>query len=64
MAVNDGARQEQKRLATALGLTTAQVAAKSGADLHQAEAALKAGTSVGPGKDGAYLAQQAGGAGA
>ncbi len=62
--MNDGARQEQKRLATALTLTTAQVAAKSGADLMQAEAALKAATTVGPGKDGAFLAQQAGGSGA
>lgn len=64
MPIHDGPRQEQKRLATALGLTTAQVAVKSGADLAQAEAALKASTTVGPGKDGAYLAQQAGGSGA
>jgi hypothetical protein len=64
MPVHDGARQEQKRLATALSLTAAQIGVKSGADIAQADLALKASTTVGPGKDGAYLQQLAGGSGA
>ncbi len=64
MPVHDGVRQEQKRLATALGLTAAQIVTKSGADTAQALLAQSAATTVGPGKDGAYLAQQAGGSGA
>ena len=63
MAVRDGAEQERKRLATKAGKTTAQSVAMSGADLMQAAAAVDAATAVGPGIDGARMAQLSGGSG-
>lgn len=63
MAIGDGAHQEQKRLATIASLSAAQRSALSGADLMQKAQVVASGLAVGPGNDGARMAQQAGGAG-
>lgn len=53
-----GSRVTQKQLQIkAGGLTDAQAAKLSGADMQQLALATAASTSVGPGKDGARLAQ-------
>lgn len=53
-----GSRATQKALQIkAGGLTDAQAAVKSGADMTQAALVQAASTTVGPGKDGARLAQ-------
>ena len=54
-------KKEQERLAPIAGLTADQAIKLSGADLMQKALVTKAGTSVGAGKDGARLAQLAGG---
>jgi len=52
---------EQARIATIAGKTFTQAQSMSGADLMQAALVTRAATTVGPGKDGARLAQLAGG---
>jgi hypothetical protein len=56
--VNEMGRVAQKSLQIAAGgLTDAQAAKLSGADLHQLANVTKAGTAVGAGKDGARVEQ-------
>lgn len=52
---------ERQRLATKAGVTLTVASRMSGADLAQKALATAAGTSVGAGKDGAYLTKLAGG---
>ena len=54
-------RSMQETYKTTAGLTTAQAVTKSGADLMQAANVAAAGTTVGPGKDGARIEQMKGG---
>lgn len=50
---------EKERLRAFSGLTVSQAAALSGADLYQKALAVASGTTLGPGIDGARLAQLA-----
>lgn len=63
MAVEGGASQRRKQLATQAGLSTAQSVALSGADLEQKAKSVVTGQAIGPGIDGARMTQIEGGTG-